>query len=251
MYEVAPRRHIVRAVVSNEVPGPEAIFGHVVNTGHGRMWTDQRAEPRVVLAETGQNYVLRGDAEQITPESLEGLVQGFLDCSEDFEDLVAAAFPEQVIWPRVTQALHAAPTRPAPPNVPVRRLVPGDEKAIRTLRDDEAWISKTWGGPDGLASSGRAWGAFDADRLVAVACVFFVGDQQDEVGVVTDREYRGRGLSTACAYGVCADAISSGRIPVWTTSPDNEASLKVATKLGFSPIRRDRLHVVGIDVPAV
>jgi RimJ/RimL family protein N-acetyltransferase len=40
-----------------------------------------------------------------------------------------------------------------------------------------------------------------------------------------------------------------GRVPSWTTSPDNTASLGVAAKLGFTLQRRDRLLVVDVPVP--
>ena len=53
-------------------------------------------------------------------------------------------------------------------------------------------------------------------------------------GVATEPGSRGQGLSTACAGAVCQDVRDRGRIPSWTTSPDNTASLRVAAKLGFT-----------------
>ena len=100
-----------------------------------------------------------------------------------------------------------------------------------------------------LASSGHAWGAFTEDRLVSVACTFSVGERYEEVGVVTVPEFRGMGLSVACAGALCADIQGRGRIPSWSTSPDNTPSLRVAQKLGFELRRRSRLYVVGMPVP--
>src|SRR5919108_56192 len=60
---------------------------------------------------------------------------------------------------------------------------------------------------------------------------------------------RGLGLSTACAAEVVRDVRRRGRVPTWTTSPDNTASLRVAAKLGFALRRRDRLLVVAIPAP--
>jgi predicted GNAT family acetyltransferase len=95
-----------------------------------------------------------------------------------------------------------------------------------------------------------AWGGFIGGRLAAVACTFFAGRGHEEIGVVTEPGYRGRGLSAACAAGLCGDIVARGRIPSWTTSPDNAASMRVAEKLGFTFQRRDVLYVVGIPIPA-
>jgi RimJ/RimL family protein N-acetyltransferase len=111
------------------------------------------------------------------------------------------------------------------------------------------WIAKTWGGPAGLAAGGYAWGAFADRRLVSVACTFFVGDQYEEIGVVTEPAFRGQGLSAACAGALCGDILARGRRSSWTTSPDNAASLRVAAKLGFTVQRHDRLFVVGARIP--
>lgn len=67
--------------------------------------------------------------------------------------------------------------------------------------------------------------------------------------MVTEPEFRGLGLSVACAGALCEEIRARGRIPSWTTSPDNLASKRVAEKLGFTWQRNDYLYVVGIDVP--
>jgi RimJ/RimL family protein N-acetyltransferase len=82
-----------------------------------------------------------------------------------------------------------------------------------------------------------------------VACPFFIGERYEDLGVATEPDARGRGLSPACAAAVCRDVRGRGRVPTWTTSPDNTASLRVAAKLGARLHRRDRLLVVGIPVP--
>ena len=113
----------------------------------------------------------------------------------------------------------------------MRRLGPGDAGPLAGLSSETEWIASTWGGPGGLAASGTGWGAFDGRRLVAVACPFFVGQGHEDIGVATEPGFRGLGLSPACAWAVCQDVLRRGRVPSWTTSPDNTASLRVAAKL--------------------
>ncbi|MGH8908894.1 MAG: GNAT family N-acetyltransferase [Egibacteraceae bacterium] len=66
---------------------------------------------------------------------------------------------------------------------------------------------------------------------------------------MTEHGFRGRGLSVACAGALCEDIYARGRRPSWTTSPDNLPNLRVASKLGFSLSRRDRLSAIGVPIP--
>ena len=88
------------------------------------------------------------------------------------------------------------------------------------------------------------------ERVVAVAAAFFVGRAYEDVGVVTQPGYRGRGLGMACAAAVVADIRARGRRPSWTTSPDNVGSRGIAARLSFVHERDDVLYAVGVPVPA-
>jgi RimJ/RimL family protein N-acetyltransferase len=66
---------------------------------------------------------------------------------------------------------------------------------------------------------------------------------------VTEAAQRGRGLASARAGALCEDILARGHIPTWTTSPDNAASLRVAERLGFRPVRDDVLRVIGRPIP--
>ena len=84
---------------------------------------------------------------------------------------------------------------------------------------------------------------------MAVATAFFVGIEHEDIGVVTEPGYRGRGLSTSCAAAVVADIRARGRRPTWTTSPENAGSRAVAARLGFVHARDDVLYAVGVPIP--
>ncbi|HWQ11446.1 MAG TPA: GNAT family N-acetyltransferase [Roseiflexaceae bacterium] len=231
-----------------ERPGP-LVAQHVALTGNGAVFVDRWPEPRAALAATADNLTLAGDPAVLTPEQLRRHVIGFLDAPESFAPLLREAFPDMAVWDRVIFALEG-PLRPAPPaDAEVRRLGPDDAYQLWALSRESGWVAKTWSGPPGLAASGMAWGGFVEGRLVAVACTFFLGRGHEEIGVATEPGFRRRGLSAACAAGLCADIIARGRTPSWTTSPDNVASMRVAEKLGFTLRRRDVLYVVGIPIP--
>ncbi len=231
-----------------ERPGP-LVGADVIATGHGRCWVDRWPTPRAVLVETAGNYTLLGNPDVLAPEDIGPHIRGFVDASASFAPLLHAAFPDLQLWPRVIFAPLAAAVELPLPTPAVRRLAAADTPALGGLEPASAWISKTWGGAQGLATSGYGWGAFVGGALAAVACTFFLGRSYEDVGVVTVTGFQRRGLSTACAAALCRDIRARGHQPTWATSPDNTASLRVAEKLGFQVDRHDVSYVIGIDIP--
>ena len=233
-----------------ERPGP-MVARHVLATGHGSCLADRWPGPRALLVESGGNWALAGDPGALDPAAVRGRIVGFVETPGAFEPLLRAAARQLREWPRVIFTLEGA-AGPPPEHrgrLRLRRLGPGDAGPLAGLGSETDWIANTWGGPGGLAASGTGWGAFDGRRLAAVACPFFVGEGYEDLGVATEPEFRGLGLSTACAAAVCQDVRRRGRVPSWTTSPDNTASLRVAAKLGFRLQRHDRLLVADVPIP--
>jgi predicted GNAT family acetyltransferase len=152
------------------------------------------------------------------------------------------------VWARVIAALPATvAVPPAPPDV--RLLTPADAPALAELSTDLEWISETWSGPAGLLAAGTARGVLVDGRAVALAVPFWIGAEHEDIGVVTEPAFRRRGLSAACAAALIGDIRARGRVPTWTTSPDNTGSLAVAARLGFERVRADSLYAVRTPIP--
>lgn len=231
-----------------ERPGP-LIGAHVIQTGYGTCFVDRWPAARAVLIETAGNYTLLGSAQALTPADLRPHVKGFVETTDAFAPLLKSAFPDLQTWSRVIFAQPEAPIFAITGDYVLRRLESPDGQHLAGLTPESAWISKTWGGHQGLAASGFAWGAFVDGQLASVACTFFLGEAYEEIGVATEPEFQGMGLSTACAEALCRDIWARGHQPSWTTSPDNLASKRVAEKLEFTMQRNDVLYVVGISLP--
>ena len=232
----------VAAMFEPERPGP-LIHSHIVATGVGRCRADSAADPRTALAELpGGNVACRGRPAVVSE------LRGFVEASPQWLPALRAV-ADVAVWERIMSVLPEA-ADPRPARV-VCRLGPADVAGLNGLDPSLAWISETWGGHAGMAGAGRAWGAIVDGRLVSVAVAFLIGRAYEDIGVVTEPDYRGRGLSTACAAAVAADIRARGRQPTWTTSPDNAASRGVAARLGFVPVRDDVLYAVGVPIPPV
>jgi hypothetical protein len=231
-----------------ETPGP-IVGPHFLRTGFGHAWVDQWPDVRTVIVETNYNYSIIGDPDALDPRDLAKLVAGFVAAPPAFLPLLEAAFPTLTKWPRIIGWLPDTPIQPPKVNAELRRLNADDADALDTLSAESIWVSQTWGGGKALAQSGYGWGAWVDGVLASVACVFFLGYEYEDIGVVTEPLYRGNGLSSACTYELCLDIIARGRKPTWATSTDNAGSWRVAEKVGFVQLRNDWLYVVGRDIP--
>ena len=231
-----------------ERPGP-LIGAHVLNTGHGACCVDRWPAPRAAMFIAADNFSFVGDAMAFNAIELQARVQGYVEIPEAFLPLLKLAFPQARPWERVIFERRMPVKISAAEACFVRRLTRDDAYHLWAFSPANFWISKTWGGPLGLAASGFAWGAFVHDQLASVACTFYLGEKYEDIGVGTEPQFRGRGLSTACAAALCEDIEARGHHPSWSTSPDNSASVRVAEKLGFTLHRRDLLYLVGIPLP--
>lgn len=113
MRKVVLEHAAVARWLERETPGPESVLGHVLTTGHGRAWADRWPEPSVLLTETGGNYLLLGEPEAVDPDELRPLVRGFLAAPPELAPVLAAAFPDRVVWDRVVWPRTAAPSAPS------------------------------------------------------------------------------------------------------------------------------------------
>jgi len=230
---------------------------HVTSTGHGRIWVDRWPSPRVTIAFTGGNLGLLGDPAACGVEEIDAVLRAllsdwervFIDPGDGFADLVAGATETTGLWPRV---LYALPGRAVEPEIDdgaeIRALGPGDAEALAGLHPSITWIADTHDGALGLATSEHAVGAFVDGRLASVAAVFYAGERYEELGVVTDPDHLGRGLSPRCCAPLIARILARGRTPCWSTTPDNAASQRVAEKLGFRFESEQRHFVAGAHV---
>lgn len=231
-----------------ERPGP-LIYQHVVACRVGGCRVDRWPAPRVVAAQLpGGNLALRGDPDVMASAALDG-VAGLIEAPRAWAPTLRAADPGLQVWDRIVAVLP--PTASVPSSPPGTVLLgPTDAPALAAYDPGGAWISETWGGADRLASARVARGRYVDGRLVAVAVPFYVGTEYEDVGVVADPAYRGQGHAAACVVALLADIRARGRVPTWTTSPDNTASRAVADRAGFTVARTDVLYALRVPIPA-
>ncbi len=228
------------------VPERRHLIGlHALNTGNGLFFVDRWPEPRAVLVTIGSLCSLSGDPQALPAAELPEFASGMMHCPPEFLPILQMVFPNVHGKDRVILESDESPVRSVPPEVTLRRLGVADRGKLEEMDPDLHWIGSTWGGIAGLASSGRAWAAFIEGRLASLAATFLAADSLEDIGVVTEPAYRGRGLAPLCAAALCNEIHERGCRASWTTSYDNTASIRVAEKLGFKVVGPDILYVLG------
>ncbi|MXX92270.1 MAG: GNAT family N-acetyltransferase [Chloroflexi bacterium] len=118
----------------------------------------------------------------------------------------------------------------------VRQLEMRDADLLAEFRKDPHRLGfKTY---EDLLSNGLAAGALVDGRLVALAHTNAMTENFGDIGVYTDDAWRGMGFASAAASIVARRIQDLGKTPAWSAGEDNEASLRIAAKLGFVEVWR-------------
>ncbi len=230
-------------------PGP-MVGRHVLNTGCGEILVDRFPDPRLIFSRAGGNLALAGDPDVATVPKLQVMIQdGMLEAGAEFGPRLRQAFSRVLVWERLIYVQESHPVVRETKGFILRRVRGSDSPAVVGISPDLRWIWNTWGDAAALAGSGCAWGAFRDGRPVALACSFFVGDDYEDIGVITEPGFRGLGLSSSCTTMLSLDIRARGRTACWSTSKPNIASRRVAEKSGFALARESFLFVINGEIP--
>jgi hypothetical protein len=126
------------------------------------------------------------------------------------------------------------PTPPTLDTAPtVRCLTAAD--AAPFLGSAPSWALRGWETFEELIRHGAAFGVAHAGGFAALAWVFDAAGRFASVGAFTAPRFRRLGLARAAASVLVGHLVARGLSPLWSASPDNDASLGLAQSLGFEP----------------
>jgi len=87
-----------------------------------------------------------------------------------------------------------------------------------------------------MARGRRIWCACVDGDVASVAYAPWRSERYFDVSVDTAPNYRGLGLGTMVAAALIREERGHGREPVWGAEVDNVASLRMASRLGFTQV---------------
>jgi hypothetical protein len=108
----------------------------------------------------------------------------------------------------------------------------------------DPWFIRVAGGPQAYAAAGLGIALLDGEQIAALCgyCGLGNGEAELEVGAVP--AYQGRGLATLASAAFIEQCALSGWKPVYTCASDNQPSIAVAHKLGFSEVE----EIIGFQI---
>lgn len=106
--------------------------------------------------------------------------------------------------------------------------------SIKNNNEFIEYIECFWGSVDKYFEKGLGYCAVNSSDFATICISVFASENEREVGIKTFPEFQRKGLAyvTACAY--IEECINNNYIPIWSCFSENEDSVKLAEKLGYS-----------------
>lgn len=101
------------------------------------------------------------------------------------------------------------------------------------LEFDKKYYDEYWGSTDNFLQNGIGFCVKDGGRVISEAVSIFKSKSYAEVDIITDSNYRGKGLANIVAEQFIDHCLSQNIQPRWDCDVDNLASINLGSKLGF------------------
>jgi len=229
------------------------LIDAIVEGHHGDVFVDDASTPHVARLEYADIVVLGGDplhasahdlvatipvdkAILPSPDGWDGLMRGVL--GEDLVEVTRYGFSDRSLH---TDHLLQLAER-IPPRTEVRRI---DLDLARTIAADGSLISedhvRNFDSPEDFVERGIGFCALREGHVIAGASSYAVCDSGIEIQVNTHPDHRGKGLATCVCAALVVWCQTEGLAAHWDAG--NEISVRLATRLGYTPTGAYTVHV--------
>jgi len=101
------------------------------------------------------------------------------------------------------------------------------------LEFDKKYYDEYWDSIDNFLENGIGFCVKDKERVISEGVSIFKSKNYAEIDIITDSNYRGKGLASIVAEQFIDYCLSENIQPCWDCDVDNHASINLASKLGF------------------
>jgi len=227
----------VRPLLTETISRHAPVAAILAGTLEGVIWTDDPAQPTVVLVSDGEASFLAGDPDRLVqPAMLRALIPAwtyFLPednwihrLSEVWDNPFARPHP------RLRFALEQPPTGSTPPPgfelVRIDRASVAEHPALHDLAGD-GWRSR-----DDFLELGIGYAVLHEGAVVSHCTADCVVDGRAELGVGTEEGFRRLGLARAAATAAVGECLRRGVADVgWHCHASNAGSIRIAEAIGM------------------
>lgn len=107
-------------------------------------------------------------------------------------------------------------------------------------------IGLFWSTNGDFKRKGFGYAAVEGSEIVGLSYSSFVTEDTHAIGIETLPQYQNRGVGAHLATLLAEDILANGYIPYWDCSLNNEASKKLALRLGFRQVHQYTCHSFSI-----
>ena len=232
------------ALFDPTLPNAPMLFGILEGRLLGRAIADDSRTPTLAAVQSAEGiaFISRTTTQAALDTALSGLRRDAVVGLAWPDDATATAVPEPPA--RKQDRLGYGPIPAAadrldrlrddlPAGVKVRPM----DADLLTRCEWRALVEGAHGSIDAFLEHGIGLCLMREDEILAEAYAPFIGGGVAEVGVVTSEAHRGQGLASIAIAWLAVALAERGLAMYWSCDTDNEASVRVAGKLGFGPAR--------------
>ena len=231
-----------------DIPNGPMLFGILEGRLPGRALADDGAAPRIAAVQDAQGiaFVSRTTSQSefdaalhgLRREAMVGLIWPSTDDGPVTPEAPAQAMDRLGFGPIQTASPRLEDLRAAlPAGIDVRSM---DAELLARCEWREL-VEAAYGSIDAFLDQGLGLCLMRDDEILAEAYAPFIGRGVAEVGVVTAEAHRGQGLA-ATAIACLTERLDERDLAMyWSCDTSNDASVRVAGKLGFGAAQPFRI----------
>jgi len=110
------------------------------------------------------------------------------------------------------------------------------------LEFDKAYYNEYWDSEDNFIQNGIGFCVKDNGKVISECVSIFKSTKYAEIDIVTDLNYRGKGLASIVAEQFIDYCLAKQIQPRWDCDVDNIASVNLGSKLGFTNARKYNVY---------
>lgn len=111
------------------------------------------------------------------------------------------------------------------------------------LEFDKKYYEEYWDSTENFLQNGIGFCVKDGERIISEGVSIFKSSTYAEVDIITDSNYRGKGLASIVAEQFIDYCLSHNIHPRWDCDVDNVTSINLGNKLGFNNRQKHAVYI--------
>ncbi|WP_397538188.1 GNAT family N-acetyltransferase [Rummeliibacillus pycnus] len=113
-----------------------------------------------------------------------------------------------------------------------------------SLEFDKKYYDEYWDSTENFLQNGIGFCVLEREKIISEGVSIFKSENYAEIDIITDSNYRGKGLASIVAEQFIDYCLSENIQPRWDCDVDNGASINLGSKLGFINPKKYAVYII-------